>query len=307
MTPSVFNVNRSKDQLVVERFTPGRGKLVIQGSTCIGICLFFIFGYLVGQLKAAALLTIGSLLFPALFYVGLSLMVSEWRTKENLELNRKTELLIYTKYGKHPWLIPNAKSVIASSPPFLLEYLRFPLDKITSVHAMTVDTVDGFEEYLVLYFGEIDTYLAIWEQSFSKFGYKIPEEISKFLGQPGGAEINKPPAISFSLPVVNNMLQQISTRGEGLRVNPGKTFLSYDHKLAISAALLTLEENHRAIQQKPNDAHAHLILGLAHLGHNWKVSAIQHLQIAHRLFINDGDKCHARRTQGYLSALKVST
>jgi len=306
MTPSVFKINHDQEWLVIERLTPGRRHLVIQGSTCIGICLFFIFGYLIGQLEAAALLKIGSLLFPVLIYVGLSLMFSKWRTKESLDLNKNSGLLIYTKYGKHPWLIPNTKSVIGFSPPFLLEYLRFPLEKITSVHAMTVDTVDGFEEYLVIYMGEIDTYLAIWEQSFSKNGHRIPAKISKFLGQPIEAAINKPAAISFSLPIINNMVQQVSARREGIRVNARNTFLSYERKLAISAALLTLEENHRAVQQKPNDAHAHLILGLAYLGHNWKESAIKHLQIAHRLFMECNDKRHAKKVQAYLAALKAS-
>lgn len=83
MTPSVFKINPSEDRLVIERLTPSGDHLVIQGSTCIGICLFFIFGYLIGQLEAVALLKIGSILFPVLIYVGLSLMFSKWRTKES--------------------------------------------------------------------------------------------------------------------------------------------------------------------------------------------------------------------------------
>ncbi|MFB2834869.1 hypothetical protein [Floridanema evergladense] len=306
-TPTSFRINHNQNKLIIEKMTPSRSHLMIQGATCIGVCLFLIFGYLIGQLNGTTLLKIGSILFPFLIYVGLSLIFSKWRTKENLEFNKNSGLLIYTKHGKHPWLVFKARSVIGFSPPFLMEYLRFPLEKITSVHTMTVDTVDEFEEYLVLYFSEIDTYLAIWEQNLSKIGHKIPTEIAQFLGQPIGKEINKPPVISFSFPFLNNLIQEgTNSKTKSLKINAKKAFLSYDFKLAISAALLTLEEHHRAVQQNPNDAYAHLGLSLTYLGRSWKESAIEHLQIAHRLFRDCGDQRHAKKTQTYLAALKFS-
>lgn len=233
-------------------------------------------------------------------YIGLSLIFAPWRTKETLILDKHSGLLTYSKIGKHPWLTIKKSGSIDTLPPFTVEYFYFPLKEITSVHSMTVDSVDEFQDYLAFYFKKINVYMAIWEYGCES-GYKAIESIAQFLGQQIGEEINKPPQLSFNLSFINDLISNLSPK-QGLRIGSKQAFLSYDTKLAISAALSQLESYQR-IKSNPDDAHAHLVVGLAYLGKGMRDSSIKYLQRSLNLFELQKDKRHVKKVKQYLSNL----
>ncbi len=302
-TPASFKITEGRGKLTIERTHPSQSHLHVQGFSALGVVAFFIFGYLIGQLPAIQLLRIGIVLFPALMYIGLSLIFAPWRTKETLVLDKPSGLLTYSKIGKHPWLTIKKSGSIDTLPPFTVEYFYFPLKEITSVHSMTLDSVDEFEDYLVFYFKKVNVYMSFWEYSFdsTRVGYKAIESIAQFLGQQIGEEINKPSLVSFNLSFINDLISNLSPK-QGLRIDSKQAFLSYDYKLAISAALSEIESYHR-VKLKPDDAHAHLMVGLAYLGKGMRDNSIKYFQRSLHLFELQKDQRHVKRVKQYLRDL----
>ncbi len=90
-----------------------------------------------------------------------------------------------------------------------------------------------------------------------------------------------------------------------MRIDSKQAFLSDGDKLAVSAVLSELESYQR-IKSNPDDAHAHLMVGLAYLGKGVKDSSIEHLQRSLQLFDLQKDKHHVKIVKRYLRNLTES-
>ncbi len=209
---STFKLKENFDKLILEIFTPGKNHLRAQGFISLGVVASLVIGYLLGQLEPNTFLKIAIFLFPPLIYVGLSLISAPWLDKETIIIDKNSGLFTYRKLLKHPWLLINKRGKIFSLPPFLIKYFYFPLEEITSIHSMTLESVDQFDDYVVFYFGKIDTYMTMFEYGYdsTNISHRLVDNMSQFLGKSPGEEINKRPMISFNLSFVNDLIRNIT-------------------------------------------------------------------------------------------------
>ncbi|WP_353932997.1 hypothetical protein WJM97_10605 [Okeanomitos corallinicola TIOX110] len=307
-TPALFRIDKKKHKLTLKKLNPSKDHLKTQGSTSIFSGLFLIGAYFFSSSYSTQsqeqsnmnMILVNYIIAPILIYIGLSLISASYRSKETLIFDKQSGLITYIKQVKKPWLYINNQFQIQSASPIITELLRYPINSVTSIHSMTVDTVDEFIDYLVFYFKEIDTYLAIWEHDSD--GYKFPNEISIFLGKDTGENIGSS-SFSFSLNIfniLNDVIKATFKHSKDKKFDTGKAFLSYDQRLMLSAILM-FGSNEHIIKENPNDSYTYFMIALAYLNLGLKDSSLKYLKMAYQLYIKSGDKRHTKMIENHIN------